>query len=454
MTIQPENPYEKLRSVEAEQSIIGGVLMDNTAAAKCGGITPEMFTSFPYRQAWGVIIRLLAKGGPADILTVGDVLRNETGQDDFDVLADAVQNTPSTANIAAYVDIVKERYLERRLLEASCSIAKLATERDEGRLAERQAKAIRILSAVADEAAGGVERVSYAQALIQSLENKDKVMQLPEGALQGLPTGLKALNAATGGLRRGWLSVIAGRPSMGKSVLAENIARCCAKRGFAVHFQSYEMTTDELTDRGCAAEKSVDYSAMQNCRFTCEQLGLYNDYITDAHDWRMTIDTEMLDADQICARARADKLGGGLDLLVIDHLHLMPRPGKNTVQELDAITARFKQLAMELDIHVLLVAQLNRGREKEQEKRPTMSDIRDSGGIEQNANLIILPYRESYYDETANPTTAELIIAKNRNGRRGTLHIGWSGQYQRFENEADPFAVPEKMPEGGEDYAC
>ena len=135
----------------------------------------------------------------------------------------------------------------------------------------------------------------------------------------------------------------------------------------------------------------------------------------------------------------------GLDVLVIDHLHLMPRAGRNEVEELGNISAACKRLARELDIHVILVVQLNRGKEKDADKRPTMSDIRGSGSIEQDANIVIFPYRPAYYDDTQNPTVAELIIAKNRDSERGTLHIGWRGEYQKFTNQADLSALPKSL---------
>jgi len=139
------------------------------------------------------------------------------------------------------------------------------------------------------------------------------------------------------------------------------------------------------------------------------------------------------------------------DLLVVDHLHLMPRPNKNTVQELDEITARLKRLAMELDIHVLLVAQLSRAVNGRPDKRPQMSDLRESGGIEQNANIIIFPYRPGYYDASVNQNEAELILAKNRDGERGSVIVGWQGRYQRFVDQPDPWEPPAQVEQEAKD---
>ena len=182
-----------------------------------------------------------------------------------------------------------------------------------------------------------------------------------------------------------------------------------------------------------------------------EEWDRYNDYVNLSASWSFLIDTEMVGVERLAARCRAMKRKQGLDLLVVDHLHLMPRPNKNTVQELDEITARLKRLAMELDIHVLLVAQLSRAVNGRPDKRPQMSDLRESGGIEQNANIIIFPYRPGYYDESVNQNEAELILAKNRDGERGSVIVGWQGQYQRFVDQPDPWEAPAQVEQEVED---
>ena len=192
------------------------------------------------------------------------------------------------------------------------------------------------------------------------------------------------------------------------------------------------MSGIELTQRGAAAEHSIDYGRLKKYRMTREEHNGFAEYLNEARDWKFVIDTEMVGIEAIAARCRLEKRKSGLDVLVVDHLHLMPRKGVNEVAELDDITARLKRLAMELQIHVLLVAQLNRATEKQADKRPSLADLRGSGGIEQNANLVLMPYREGYYDSDAPQETAELIIAKNRDGERGVLDLVWQGQYQRF----------------------
>ena len=219
---------------------------------------------------------------------------------------------------------------------------------------------------------------------------------------------------------------------MGKSVLAENIARHFAKSGLSVRFQSYEMSAVELVQRGAAAEYGIDYGRLKKFRMTQMERDNFTLYLSKSQNWKFAIDTEMAGIDTLAARCRVEKRKSGLDVLFVDHLHLMPRKGVNEVAELDDITARLKRLAMELQIHVVLVAQLNRATEKQADKRPSLADLRGSGGIEQNANLVLMPYREGYYDSDAPQETAELIIAKNRDGERGVLDLKWEGHHQRF----------------------
>ena len=211
------------------------------------------------------------------------------------------------------------------------------------------------------------------------------------------------------------------------------------------------MNSTDLTDRGAAAQFGIDYGHLRTAVMNREEWDHYNDYVNLSASWSFLIDTEMVGVERLAARCRAMKRKQGLDLLVVDHLHLMPRPNKNTVQELDEITARLKRLAMELDIHVLLVAQLSRAVNGRPDKRPQMSDLRESGGIEQNANIIIFPYRPGYYDASVNQNEAELILAKNRDGERGSVIVGWQGQYQRFVDQPDPWEAPAQVEQEAKD---
>ena len=436
-------------SMEAEQSLLGGLLLENAAFAKIGSLKAEMFANHQHKILFGTMAAMLANHEPADIVTVGEKLEQRGALETvggMDYLVTLAQHTPSAANIARYAQIVRDRYGMRELLGAGQQIAEMRN--DDLTLPEMQAKAVELV-AQASRATQGASKVKFAGEIVQDLiAYYDQIMQMPNGAMLGFSTGLKALDATTQGLRRGDLSVIGGRPSMGKSILAENIARHNAKKGLAVRIQSYEMGAKDLAIRGCAADKEVDYGNARRGRMTAGEVDLLNDYINELSGWNLSVDSESLNIDELVAECRIQKQQHGLDLLVVDHIHLMPlQDVRNEVRELDEITAKLKRLAIELDIHVIAVAQLNRGKEKALETRPTMSDIRGSGGIEQNANLVIFPYRPAYYDNTENPTKAELILAKNRDGMRGTLHIGFRGEYQKFTNDFDPLAAPQNLDE-------
>ena len=436
-------------SMEAEQSLLGGLLLENAAFAKIGSLKAEMFANHQHKILFDTLSAMLANHEPADIVTVGEKLEQRGALETvggMDYLIILAQHTPSAANIARYAQIIRDRYGMRELLGAGQQIAEMRN--DDLTLPEMQAKAVELVAA-ASRATQGASKAKFAGEIVQDLiAYYDQIMQMPNGAMLGFSTGLKALDATTQGLRRGDLSVIGGRPSMGKSILAENIARHNAKKGLAVRIQSYEMGAKDLAIRGCAADKEVDYGNARRGRMTAGEVDLLNDYINELSGWNLSVDSESLNVDELVAECRIQKQQHGLDLLVVDHIHLMPlQDARNEVRELDEITAKLKRLAIELDIHVIAVAQLNRGKEKALETRPTMSDIRGSGGIEQNANIVIFPYRPAYYDNTENPTKAELILAKNRDGMRGTLHIGFRGEYQKFTNDFDPLAAPQNLDE-------
>lgn len=425
--------FEILASLEAEQSVLGAILIDNDSANFLTDLTPSDFFSNQNGLIFKTAMAMISDGLPVDVITLDAELSKrglseETGG--LAYLIDLQQNTPSAANVGRYARLVSESAAERELRFAAEQIERLATERDGRSIADRQAEAVALLDKISGTAAGQSEGMSYEDAIRATLHHWERISET-DGML-GFSTGLKCLDEVTGGLQRGNLTVIGARPGMGKSVLAENIARHCAKSGLSVRFQSYEMSGIELTQRGAAAEHSIDYGRLKKYRMTREEHNSFAEYLSEAKDWKFVIDTEMVGIEAIAARCRLEKRKSGLDVLVIDHLHLMPRKGVNEVTELDDITARLKRLAMELQIHVLLVAQLNRATEKQADKRPSLADLRGSGGIEQNANLVLMPYREGYYDSDAPQETAELIIAKNRDGERGVLDLVWQGQYQRF----------------------
>ena len=429
--------WENLKGLEAEQSVLGGLMLDTAAPSRIPELTERMFYLPQHRMIFSALAALVDAGEPRDVVSVSAELekRGQLGEaGGLEYLIELAQNTPSAANIARYANIVIALDTERRLHAAGRQISEIAQRQDGTDVADKCSEAVALLGGICKT--GSDRECCYAQAAGMVYD------YLAEEGRPGIATGLSALDEITGGLQRGSLTVIAARPGMGKTVLAENIARHAAKQGLAVLFQSYEMSPRELAMRGMAAEAEIDFGRLKNRCLTREEDGRRAQFGDTAQHWRLDIDCAAADAGRLCLNARNRALAGNLDLLVIDHLHLMPRPGKNSeVQELGDITSRLKRLAVELDIPVLLLAQLNRAVAKQNDKRPTMADIRGSGSIEQDANLIIMPHRPGYYDENESPFAAELIVAKNRDGETGTVHAGWEGRFQRF-TESAPYWQP------------
>lgn len=428
---------EDFAGLDAERCVLGGLMLDEAAPSRIPEVHGRMFYLPRHRLIFSALAALVDAGEPRDVVSVSAELEQrgllgEAGG--LEYLIELAQNTPSAANIARYAKIVIGLDTERRLRTAGMQICEIAQRQDGTAVEDKCAEAAALLGGVCNP--GRERECGYAQAAGMVYD------YLAEEGRPGIPTGLAALDDMTGGLQRGSLTVIAARPGMGKTVLAENIARHAAKQGLAVLFQSYEMSPRELAMRGMAAEAEIDFGRLKHRRLTREEDERRAWFGQVAQHWRLDIDCAASDAGRLCLNARNRALAGNLDLLVIDHLHLMPRPGKNSeVQELGDITARLKRLAVELDIPVLLLAQLNRAVARQNDKRPTMADIRGSGSIEQDANLIIMPHRPGYYDENESPFAAELIVAKNRDGETGTVHAGWDGRFQRF-TESAPHRQP------------
>lgn len=446
-----ENVFDRLASVEAEQSILGGVMIEPSAMAKCRDLSAEMFYQPQHKMIFAALLDMAATGKAVDVVSVDEELKNRNQAEDaggLSYLVEMAQNVPSAANISRYVQIVKNRHTEREMLKASAEIEKLALSRDGESVEEKCAKATALVSALNKVAATEKTDFTVVESAKQMLDFLQEMAER-DGAVIGISTGLDELDKATGGMQKGNLVVIAARPSMGKTVLAENIARHAAKRGMRVHYQSYEMLQRELIMRSAAAEMEIDFGRLKSARMTETEYANLPVFINQLGRWRLSIDTAPLSVEQLALLAMDKKINGGLDMLIVDHLHLIPWSGKgNETAELGHITKRLKRLAMELEIPVVLVAQLNRAVAKQTDKRPSMADIRGSGSVEQDANIIIMPHREHYYDEQANPNEAELIIAKNRDGEMKTIVCGFEGCHQRFTDWIAPFTPPESQSQG------
>jgi replicative DNA helicase len=434
-------------SVEAEQSLLGGLLIDNTAWDRLGGVlTDKDFYRPEHALIYKVIQRLVGDNHPADVITVHDAIKSEQGGDlvSVDYLNSLAQNTPSAANIKGYADIVRDRSILRRLIEVSDSIVNSAFV-PEGRsvrtlLDEAESRILQI-------GEDGSRKADYLEIepLLRSVVARiDELYNRQGGSdITGIATGFIDLDKQTSGLQKGDLIIIAGRPSMGKTALALNIAENVAlSEGLPVVIFSMEMSGEQLASRLLGSVGRVDQSRMRTGKLQDDEWPRVTDAIARLSNTQILIDeTGALSSLELRARARriARNFGGTLGLVVIDYLQLMSGSGQeNRATEISEISRSLKSLAKELQCPVVALSQLNRGLEQRPNKRPIMSDLRESGAIEQDADVIMFIYRDEVYhpDTTTDKGMAEIIIGKQRNGPIGTVRLSWQGPYTKFDNLA------------------
>lgn len=436
-------------SMEAEQSVIGGLLLENSAWDRIADVvTGEDFYRHEHRVIFRSISKLVNESRPADVITVQEELeRNDeleaTGG--FNYLVTLAQNTPSAANIRRYAEIVRERSVMRRLAEVGTEIARSAYNpqgRDAGQLLdEAENKVFQIAESTAKSKQGFLEMPTLLKQVVERIDmlyardNPDDVT--------GVPTGFIDLDKKTSGLQPGDLIIVAGRPSMGKTAFSINIAEHVAiEAKLPVAVFSMEMGGSQLVMRMLGSVGRLDQHVLKTGRLEDEHWGRLNEAVVKLSDAPMFIDeTAGLTALELRARARrlARQFGGKLGLIVIDYLQLMSGSGRsdNRAGELGEISRSLKALAKELQVPVVALSQLSRSVEQRTDKRPMMSDLRESGAIEQDADLIMFMYRDEYYNaETQFKGLAECIIGKHRNGPTGKVFLTFIGQFTKFDNAA------------------
>jgi len=434
-------------SVEAEQSLLGGLLIDNTAWDRLGGVlTDKDFYRPEHALIYKVIQRLVGDNHPADVITVHEAVKSEQGGDlvGIDYLNSLAQSTPSAANIKGYADIVRDRSILRRLIEVSDNIVNSAFV-PEGRsvrtlLDEAESRILQI----GEEGNRKADYLEIEPLLKTVVARIDELYNRQGGSdITGIATGFIDLDKQTSGLQKGDLVIIAGRPSMGKTAMALNIAENVAlAEGLPVVIFSMEMSGEQLAARLLGSVGRVDQSRMRTGKLQDDEWPRVTDAIARLSNTQILIaETGALSSLELRARARriARNFGGTLGLVVIDYLQLMSGSGsENRATEISEISRSLKSLAKELQCPVVALSQLNRGLEQRPNKRPIMSDLRESGAIEQDADLIMFIYRDEVYhpDTTQDKGIAEIIIGKQRNGPIGTVRVSWQGPYTKFDNLA------------------
>ena len=442
-------------SIEAESSVLGGLLLDNAAWDRVGDVLKEGdFYRYEHRLIFAAIRDLVNANKPADVITVYEVLQSVGKADDvggLSYLNSLAQFVPSASNIRRYGEIVRERAILRKLVTASDEIATSAFN-TKGRAVDKILdEAEQKIFNIGEEGARNKQGFQAMESLVVDLLDRVQEMADQQNEITGVPTGFYDLDRMTSGLQPGDMVVLAARPSMGKTAFAVNIAEHVAlNEGLPVAIFSMEMGASQLAVRIVGSIGRVDQSHLRNGRLTDDEWPRLTEAIEKLRTISLHIDeTPGLTTSELRANARRlARQYGKLGLIVVDYLQLMSVSSsmndENRATAVGEISRGLKMLAKELKCPVIALSQLSRGVESRTDKRPMMSDLRESGAIEQDADIIMFIYRDDYYDKNSKePGVAEVIISKHRNGPTGTVKLAFLKPLTKFENLASF---------GGDDY--
>ena len=438
-------------SIEAEQSVIGGLLLENEALDKIADILSAAdFYQHDHKTIFEHIVKLIEKNRPADIVTVAESLESTAELSQIGGIAylgALAQNTPTAANIRRYAEIVRERHVMRKLVTVGSGIAESAYSpngRDAQQLLDEAESKIFQIAEGGQRSGQGFQDIKVL--LPQVAERIDMLFSRDNPSdVTGLPTGFSDLDSMTSGFQGGDLVIVAGRPSMGKTAFSINIAENVAlDTGLPVAIFSMEMASTQLAMRMIGSVGRLDQHRMRTGKLEDEDWEKLTTALGKLNEAPIFID-EGAALSSFDVRARSRRLHrqcGKLGLIVVDYLQLMAAPagrqGENRATEISEISRSLKALAKELDCPVVALSQLNRSVEQRPDKRPVMSDLRESGAIEQDADLILFIYRDEVYNpDSTDKGTAEIIIAKQRNGPIGRVRLTFIGEHTRFENFAN-----------------
>ena len=444
----PDNSYSPLRlsemlgkeppySLEAEQAVIGGILIEkNVLSVVMDSVRPECFYNDLNRDIYTVIMRLFASSVTPDVVSVlnecvtAGVFQTSAMAKTY--LTKIMESTPSISNIKSYCKILEEKYLIRSLMNAAADIIEMTNEGSEDAQTMLDAAEQKIYDIRQGKDTQGLTKLENVV-----IDVYDHLMEItgPEGDLhKGTATGFKQLDAITTGLNKTDLIILAARPAMGKSAFALNIAvNACKTSNKQVVIFSLEMSNEQVASRILASEALVNNSKLRAGKLSQEDWSK----LADGTERLVNLPLYLDESAGITVPSMKAKLRrmNNLGLVVIDYLQLMSSPNKHTnrVTEVTEITRQLKLMAKELQVPVIALSQLSRSSEKRDDKRPMLSDLRESGSIEQDADIILFLYRDAYYDKNSeDQSTAQCIVAKNRHGETETVNLVWRGEYTLF----------------------
>jgi replicative DNA helicase len=443
-------PKQPPHSIEAEQSVLGGLMLNNKLYFELADKLAEAdFYRADHQLVYRGIGELIGANKPCDFVTLSEHLRHQGRLDDAGgvaYLGSLAVDTYSIANVIAYAEIVRERSVLRSLIAAGADIADLGYRPDGRPPAELVDEAEQQVFAIRERGARGRSAYEPIGALLERVEQRIELLRNNPGALAGLGTGFVELDKRTNGFHPSDLIIIAARPGAGKTSLAMNIAEHVAiEKKIPVAVFSMEMSAEQLTQRVVASFGRVELGKLRSGQLEdadYSRLVSADSFIREAP---MYIDeTGALSPLELRARARRLASQHGIKLIVVDYIQLMQVPGNkdNRTNEIAEISRNLKALAKELAVPIIALSQLNRSLESRDNKRPRLADLRESGGIEQDADLVLFIYRDEMYND-ASPAKgkAEIIIGKQRSGPTGHFEVTFLGQFTKFDNLADPSFV-------------
>ena len=430
-------------SIDAEQSVIGSMLLDRDAILVASEIlTSEDFYQKQYGVIFDAMVELCNEGKPVDPITLQNRLKEKELPPDIssmEYVRELLQAVPLSANVKYYADIVREKATLRKLIRANEEVANacyLQNESCDEILEEAEKK---LFMALQRKDTG--EYVPIQQIVLNAIDNIEKASRI-KGNVTGIPTGFTDLDYKTSGLHASDLVLVAARPSMGKTAFVLNIAQRIARRGDAtVAIFSLEMSKEQLVNRLLAMESHVDSQSLRTGNLTGEDWAKLVEGANVIGSSRLIIDdTPAITVAELRSKCRKYKLEHDLGVIMIDYLQLMSGSGRSDSrqQEISEISRSLKALARELNVPVIALSQLSRAVEQRPDHRPMLSDLRESGAIEQDADVVMFIYRDDYYHkDTEKKDIAEIIIAKQRNGPIGTIELVWMPKYTQFMNMKD-----------------
>lgn len=430
-------------SVEAEQSVIGSMLMDREAIIAASEIiTGADFYQHQYGVMFEAMVELFNEGKPVDLVTLQNRLKEKDVPPEvssLEFVRDIITMVPTSANVRSYANIVREKAVLRKLIKINEEIANtcyVGKEKLEDILAMTEKSVFDLL-----QTRSGGDFVPIRQVALNVLE-KIEVASRNQGAVTGIPTGFIDLDYKTSGMQPSDFILIAARPSMGKTAFVLNLVDYVAvKKNMPCMIFSLEMSKEQLVNRMLSMESNVDSQKLRTGSLTDSDWDAVVEGIGIIGGSKLIIDdTPGISITELRSKCRKMKLEYGLSMIIIDYLQLMSGSGKsgdNRQQEISEISRSLKALAREMNAPVVALSQLSRACETRQDHRPMLSDLRESGAIEQDADVVMFLYRDDYYNkDTDKPNVAEVIIAKQRNGPIGTVELLWRPEYTKFVNMA------------------